>query len=497
MDPLLYRRQFVLGDKFIEAFENWDRLKIFNGLYLTFHPNLEIAVVENEYQIMVGMGIFLDPISPLLSNKQILEKINNKYSVDEIIKETYQIGGRWAIIVCNKVNQKSFMFHDPSGDRQVYYTKYNNSVWCSSQPHVLAKLFNIKRSNDEDLLNFINHKKHKITEHAWIGNGTPFEKIFHLLPNQLLDLDAGVESRFFPTKNIILQKTYEEILQTCSTLLKGTFDALINRYQLAMAVTAGGDSRVLLAATRHLKDKINYFVCHYPSISKNHPDIKIPERLFSKLKVPFVVENALLNVEDLAFNYLLRENVYQISAEKNINIYYNAYLRRKDKILIGGGSGGITRNHYGRRNLEATVFNLAKLFERENDQYAIKEFEKWLDSLKDFPDHTNANDIGIFDLLFWEQKAGNWQSMGMAEEDLISDGVRPFNNRMLILNFLSVPLKDRTDPDILFYKKIIQDLWPDLLSEPINPIPLYRLIIKSILKKTGLFKIAKKFRQRL
>ena len=492
MDNLLYRRQFVLGNRAIEEFTNWDRLEIHNGFFLTSHPDLETTISENEHQILIGAGIFLDPLNPLYSNKQIIDIINQKTLIADIIKETYQIGGRWTLIFCNKKTKEKVIFNDPSGDRQVFYTKNLDTIWCASQPHVLAGLLKIKNSTDKDLLDFVNHRNHKITEHGWIGNETPFEKIYHLLPNQCLDLNTGIERRFFPIKNIILNNTEEEILNTCTALLKGTFDSLANRYPLAMAVTCGGDSRVLLAATKHLKNKIQYFICHYPSLRRQHFDIKIPKKLFKKLGVAFYIENALAKVKDLEFLNFLHKNIYQLSAEKNINIYYSAYLNRKDRILIGGGSGGITRNHYGRRNIEATPAGFAKLFERENEQYAIKEFEKWLDGLKGFPNHTNSSDIGIYDLLFWEQKVGNWQAMGMAEEDLISEGVRPFNNRMLIINFLSIPRMERTDPDILFYKKIIQKSWPELLMEPINPISWQKSIIKIVLKKTGLFKTAKK-----
>ena len=47
----------------------------------------------------------------------------------------------------------------------------------------------------------------------------------------------------------------------------------------------------------------------------------------------------------------------------------------------------------------------------------------------------------------------------------------PFNCRRLLIDLLSVSAVDRMPPNYPFYKDLIGHMWPELLSEPINPVP--------------------------
>ncbi len=499
MHPLLYRRQFVLGNKFIDEFENWNKLKIDNDLFLTCHPNLEITHLSTENIIIIGLGIFIDPFNPNYSNKQILNSLITDTSKD-CIKKTYPIGGRWVIIYINKEKKDRIIFNDTVGDRQIYYTSINNNCWCASQPQVIAEILKIPLRKDENLKKFISAKEFELMEHCWIGNKTLYQNIFHLLPNHYLNINNINPVRFFPSIDDLKNTGFsaENAIKKVSEILQGTIESIVNRYKISMAITAGLDSRTILAASKNYNEKIHYFISTHPGLSENEPDVTVPKKLFNKLKIPFHVLNGKnINPNNNIFLKYFFKNVSQVSNKRNIGIYYNYFEKFEENILVGGGSGEISRNYYGLTNKALNAESLSKLFGRFNDSYTISEIEEWLLNIKDLIPRLCNENITLLDLFVWEHKAGNWQTMGPAEEDICLDGVRPLSNRSLIISLLSV----NKNPDIkdsqYIQKEIIKYLWPELLTEPINPLPFYKNIIKKALKYIGLLNTFRKIKSGL
>jgi len=96
--------------------------------------------------------------------------------------------------------------------------------------------------------------------------------------------------------------------------------------------------------------------------------------------------------------------------------------------------------------------------------FASVSFDKWLGGLE------RKTNIRLLDLFYWENRVGNWLTTCQAEFDTAwQDIFTPFNCRLLLMNMLSVPEKYRRPPDYLFYRKLIQSLWSEVLQAPINP----------------------------
>ncbi len=99
---LLYRRQFIMGPKYLNKFNHWKKIKISEELYLNVHPDLEINYVSNDHTSLVLLGFILDPYNPEYSNNDILNKlIEENNTFEDVILGTYKLGGRWIIIYKN------------------------------------------------------------------------------------------------------------------------------------------------------------------------------------------------------------------------------------------------------------------------------------------------------------------------------------------------------------------------------------------------------------
>ena len=112
-------------------------------------------------------------------------------------------------------------------------------------------------------------------ESAWVGTRTGYKNCFHLLPNHYLDVSRSEQIRFYPL-NSLPRKETNEIIETASLILQRIMNAINNRYKVTFALTAGWDSRVLLAASKDVSPKMEYYVDKKGILPEDHPDVWIP-----------------------------------------------------------------------------------------------------------------------------------------------------------------------------------------------------------------------------
>jgi len=210
-------------------------------------------------------------------------------------------------------------------------------------------------------------------------------------------------------------------------------------------------------------------------------DIRIPTNMARSLNFEL---NILDNLQPLRRNFVsvLEKNVSRArSIPKTLTIQHH-YDFLSDKISINGNASEIVRSFYGYNhpdNIDGAY--LAKINGYPNIEYIISSLDKWLEQAREF---ALIQNIDLIDLFYWEQRMGNWGSMFQAEQDIAIDEFCPFNNRQLLLLMMNADKKYRTGPNYILYQRIINSLWPETLSEPINPLnfksKLKRLVAKVI-----------------
>jgi hypothetical protein len=75
---------------------------------------------------------------------------------------------------------------------------------------------------------------------------------------------------------------------------------------------------------------------------------------------------------------------------------------------------------------------------------------------------------------------GSWQATSQLEWDIVQEVFAPFNCRALIIYMLGVNVKYRSPFNNRLHKGIVRKLWPLMLTVPRNPIPLHRVIVRTI-----------------
>lgn len=471
----LFRRQFILSSNPEFSFDHWTNLKLDEKVYLSVHPDLEVVQSSFDTIQLTLLGFIVDPFNPSKSNKDIVTELaKDSKGFNDVLKKTDHLGGRWIVIY--RDNYLFKIFNDPCGQRTVYFHKnHKHNILIGSDPAIMNHFVELERDTSPDITEYITSAKFEAKENAWIGSGTVFKNVEHLMPNYYLNVNEMSVVRFWPNKpieSIELDKGAE----LSAEILKGSLLAISRRYKLALAVTAGWDSRALMAASKEVKDNSTYFVSITGLEGKNYHDMVVPVRLFKKLGLPFYVQKCDVEIEP-EFKSILERNV----AMARINLHkakfiYKYNLDFDQMMSVNGNVSEIGRTCIRPIfPMKITGANIAELgyFRYDGIKYVEDQLDSWIHGIRKL---CKNNNLDIYDMLYWEQRMGNWGAQYPAEQDISIDQFSPFNNRLLLTTMLSVDEKYRKDPKYILHYEIIKKLWPEILVEPIGKTGLKRTI---------------------
>jgi hypothetical protein len=223
-------------------------------------------------------------------------------------------------------------------------------------------------------------------------------------------------------------------------------------------------------------------------MTEESPDIRIPSRLLSRLGLKHHIIECTSTME-VEFREIYMRNV-TLAHDFWGNIIQGLYREYpQDKIAVEGSCSEIARcpyyenGEYPRNEISAEM--LADLTNMAHTSLIIASFDTWLGEAR-----IVENDYGIkiLDLFYWEQRAGNWNAMAQQELDIVQESFSPFNCRELLTILLTVDMRLRQGPKYRLYRNIIYQLWPEVMKEPINPVPTrvrLRRMTRALCKKIG------------
>lgn len=461
LEKALYRNQFILGPCFIDEFTSWGKTKVRNSICVTTHPGLNVYQVSHENTSITLIGYILDPDNSGASDSDIINGLIGEVSdLDRFLERIGKFGGRWILIIDDGKHIR--LFHDAVGLRQVFYTDadHTSDLWCASQPGMIAE--RLKLGMDPSAIDFISSFKRSDKEYWWPGDSCPYKEIRHLPPNHYLNLDTGSRCRYWPNRPLEELPLEEAIGKTAETL-QGLMESIANRYDVAVSLTAGWDSRLVLAASRGIHEGVSYVTVRQAGMPPTHADLTVPALLVSQLglkhdvvEVPSAMNGEFLSV--FQKNAPFPHEKWGPDAQALMS--YNS----QGRVVVTGSASEVVRLFYGQMPKgQITPQSLSSLT-MGGDLFATRSFEKWL---KGTTDIFNYN---LLDLFYWEQRCGNWLAMCQLEFDVAwKDIFTPFNCRELLVNMLAVEEAYRKPPTYEFYKQVMVQLWPEVLNAPINP----------------------------
>lgn len=462
MENLLYRRQFVLSREEISDRPNWNNYTLPFGYFLYAHPDVAQTDIKEKSKRLILIGNIYDPFNKTFKNQDIAARLIQNDTINDLAISSSGYAGRFLILFCT--SDEIFIFNDASASRKVYYSSNSGPAWCASQPHVLAEYLKIEKSEDPKVKAYYKSKEFHIHFNSGIRNNTVFDAIKQLQPNHYLNLKENKVVRFWPAKKNKLISMNEGV-EAASEMLKGIINSAHERDELMMAVTAGNDTRLLLAASREVSDDIYYYVINIPRYDEKHQDIVVPTRMLKKIGLKFNVLNYSNEVDEDFKKIYLKNNLF--ANEGNLSTIYNIYHKKfPNKINMPGSFSDIARSFFNTYRKDITPELLATIWEYKGVEYAIEQYRIWQEEAGIIAKEYN---YGLLELFNWEERNGNLYTQFQVDKDIAQEEFTPYNCRNLMEIFLSVPKKYRDVHTNIYFRAMIKHMWPELLTEPFNP----------------------------
>lgn len=502
---LQFRRQFVLAPRPLEKFAHWQTQLVAGKWTVHAHPDLALTHAKDGAAEVTLLGCALNPDKPGETDADICAwLVAGTKTIDELEEKTRRLVGRWVILFCNEGGE--FLLPDPCAMRIVnYFAKHADGPWVFTQPESVKDLLNLQL-NPEAVRDLFSTPYYLNTvEHWWPGNDSHYEHVKHLCPNHYLNLRTSEVIRFWPRKKLV-PISMEEGIAEASKLLRNGVEAAVRRFPLTLPMTAGWDSRLLLAAAKPFANDIQYYTLKYNSHRQDAYDLTIPAQLLTKLGLPHrVIECPAGMARD--FGKLFYQNV-TLAAYAHGPIVYGLFREYpQERVCLKGMCLEIARcflyKYEYPEQLDGRQLAIIACGKKRVNDYAVRHFGNWLAGAQPA---ASACGYEVLDLFQWEQKVSNLVTSVESSFDITYETLALYNNRALLEVLLAVPAKYRQHPDYTFYRKLMEHLWPETLSEPINPSTFSESIAsrvktvkrdaKAVLKRIGLLDAAKKLIRR-
>ena len=497
MNPLLYRRQFLLGPRPVAGLPDaWQRLAVAGGRTVHAHPHLTVTQRERGGVELTLLGFAIDPHHPTHDDADVLDDLLDRAGrAADVLEETDHLGGRWVLVA---VDDDALLFGDACGFRQAVYTTTGGETWCASQPLLLGEVADLA-DDPEAVTDFVESQFiQRSREGWWPGDRTRYAGVRALLPNHVLDLGAGDALRFWPFAPLE-PRTLEGGVERGNAILQGMMAGAHRRFPLTIAVTAGIDSRMLLAPSREIADEVPFFTHLHYSLDETHVDVIVPKKLSARLGFEHRVIDCVRpkefatsdDPEVVAYRELYLANTSNSHLGWGSISYTLSREISDDRVIVKANANPVTKGNYRRKvateatDLDTLPEALAGYLNMGGNAFAIREFRRWAEASVV---HAERYGYDLLDLFQQEQREGRWQAGDQLERDLDHETFVPFNSREYFSTLLGVPPEHRRTPPRRLHRAMVRALWPESLSVPINPLTpkeKVRAVVRRVLVATG------------
>ena len=443
---------------------------------LQVHPDCQLLSVSSDLKTLYLIGYLLDPHQPGRSSFELLSDMA-ELSIQQIIERLYKLTGRFVLLIWN--GKDCTFFHDPCGLKTFYYMKQDEDFYAASQPLLIDKVYRLVKT--PAYTQYFNSKYVKNHIEHWLPSGLSlYENVCHLLPNHFVTLSEGKQKRYWPVKKLH-KGDYQDLLPQFSSLLKKIMVTANADMDLALSLTAGWDSRMLLSAGHDIVDELTFYTLKYRGMDADHKDIRIPSSLAKKLDLNYEIFDCEKDVTQ-EFAEIYKQNSHMAHLDDWGKIAFGMWKTfPQNKIAVKGNCSEIGRCFYYPNGKHPTNPSAKDLNTLEKDWAELDFISHHLHSwYQDIQTVTDRLGYAIYDLFYWEHKMGSWQAQSQLEWDIAQEVFTPFNSRELLDLMFAVDTSYRKKAKPFLYRDAMKILWEKVLQEPINP---HTKRVKKLLKK--------------
>lgn len=376
------------------------------------------------------------------------EVVSSIHVGDNVEDELFRHAGRWAAII---LSPEPRVFVDSAASLGVVYDPKQNLIASTTtllrwgQPYTLS---------DERF-----EARHLKPNSFYLSGETSDAAALRLLPNHALDLHSWQVERH-GTAPAVSGDPAEHV----STILTATRDALTAAASIApltLPVTAGRDSRMVLAAAHGVAGSKDYVTFRYP-------DHRRVDAMFaSRLARAQGLGLTILDLADAGREQKktsLEHVGYDANEGKARDFFVAASRLGFDRAWITGFAGEVGRCYYWSAvNRHASAEDLLKQMHFAPSAHNVDQLGAWL---WDAPD---VSPEARLDLLYIEQRLGAWASPQLYGTAPFAVNVMPLASRAAFTAMLSLPHDYRRRQRLA--ADLVEAGWPDIAGLPFGRVP--------------------------
>lgn len=299
---------------------------------------------------------------------------------------------------------------------------------------------------------------------AWLPGGLTFKRGVHRLQaNHALHTGDWTARRHWPGPGTLdVDDDTDAGVNAVVQAGREAIAAIAAVHPLHLSLTAGRDSRMLLACARPFLDRIEFFTFVDPGMANKNTDAHTARRLAGAHRL-----NARTLVTERAGPDKLRRWQHVTGHALSSSIWnLHPTLRKLDstRVVLPGMAGEVGRAFYwkaedtpeAKLNPEDVLGRLAK----PKTQRLLLCMEEWLSGLR----HLNA--LQILDLLYVEQRLSCWAGpQHYGNQHSLFEAV-PLSSRSAFTAMMRLPYRYRFEQRLA--TNVCQVAWPELLEWPYN-----------------------------
>ena len=461
-----HRRQFVIGKKPFLPYKNWCSRQLDSSIYLSYCPELLALFAQDADGECWGLlGLAIETLEDKLAPPAEIARTPSSQ-----VPELYHSwAGRWVLLGQGQVHM------DASGLLGCFYCiNPDKQMWVSSSPALLASMLSSESSPAVD--------SRSLRYETGISWFTPPRSrlmgIKRLLPSQVLDLkDGSIKPRpLMPPINPSLgfDKTLELVKKSLITTVQRLSQEAKGR-KLWLGLTAGFDSRLLLAIARCAGIDFTTFTRIYPWMSM--ADRMLPSKLAQECGYKHIFLRNSTQKNNLIFErkQLVAEHSANHVSDGDVSPFTTGIRDGMEGISFGGHGWAIASGFGQLRQLPQTIHNtritaeqIAELFGEPINSSAVDGLCDWLEWILENP----QQHLDWRDRFYLEQRQTGWLSSREQVYDLTN--LKRFHVLNAARNYsLLLGLEESQRLDSLVQEELIRQLAPGLLKYPFNPPDSY------------------------
>lgn len=349
----------------------------------------------------------------------------------------------------------------------------------SSDPLYLSIFCGAEKDNSPEALDYYSSKSFLNFPHR-VGNLTSYKNVFQLLPNHSLDFVLSKVSRIFPRSKIEVAQM-ESVAEKLSYYFNNIITQLAKKYDVKVALTAGWDSRMILAATLLSKDEIEYYTYLTDKIQEGHVDITLPRDIAKSLNLNYraIQFKAEVDQRELRKFQQFFELVPQLQIDFILRgtVFFNDW----NQVVLEGTVSEIAKNYYDDVQIRGGD-DLCKAAHYSIHPYTKPYFQAKYEELK-----LIEQDLGydLRDIAHWEQDITNFAGQNTFLKQSVSHVIPPFNSKRLLVDLLSVNRYYRDKQNHVFYNFYLDQYAPQLSKYKVNS--RFKIRVIRFMKKVGIY----------